>query len=67
MLVDVNPITNSDLNSHCFACYPYGKLELFKTELVIIENYTIKWQGKFKITRKVELQGKLDKKIEPYP
>ncbi len=29
-------ITNSVLNSPCFAWHPYGKLELFKTELVII-------------------------------
>ncbi len=29
-------ITNSDLNSPCFAWQPYGKLGLFKTELVII-------------------------------
>ena len=28
-------ITNSVLNSPCFAWHPYGKLELFKTELVI--------------------------------
>ncbi len=28
-------ITNSDLNSPCFAWHPYGKLGLFKTELVI--------------------------------
>ncbi len=28
-------ITNSVLNSSCFAWHPYGKLELFKTELVI--------------------------------
>ncbi len=29
-------ITNSVLNSPCFAWHPYGKLELFKTELVIL-------------------------------
>ncbi len=28
-------ITNSDLNSPCSAWHPYGKLGLFKTELVI--------------------------------
>ena len=28
-------ITNSVLNSYCFAWHPYGKLELFKTESVI--------------------------------
>ncbi len=32
---DHEPITNSDLNSSCFAWHPYGKLRLFKTELVI--------------------------------
>ncbi len=31
----VATITNSVLNSPCFAWHPYGKLELFKTELVI--------------------------------
>ncbi len=29
-------ITNSVLNSSCFAWHPYGKRELFKTELVIV-------------------------------
>ncbi len=28
-------ITNSDINRPCFAWHPYGKLGLFKTELVI--------------------------------
>ncbi len=35
----IGPITNSVLNSHCFAWHPYGKLELFKTELVITTVY----------------------------
>ncbi len=30
-------ITNSDLNRPCFAWHPYGKSDLFKTELVIID------------------------------
>ena len=30
-------ITNSDLTKPCFAWHPYGKLGLFKTELVIIQ------------------------------
>ena len=35
-LQDQGAITNSDLNSPCFAWCPYGKLGLFKTELVIV-------------------------------
>ena len=31
----IDTITNSVLNSRCFAWHPYGRLELFKTELVI--------------------------------
>ena len=34
---NVHAITNSVLNSPCFAWHPYGKLELFKTELVIAD------------------------------
>ncbi len=30
-------ITNSDLNSPCFVWHPYGKLGLFKIELVIAD------------------------------
>ena len=29
-------ITNSDLNRPCFPWHPYGKLGLFKAELVIV-------------------------------
>ncbi len=29
-------ITFSDLNRPCFAWHPYGKLRLFKTELVVV-------------------------------
>ncbi len=32
----LTPITYSDLSSPCFAWHPYGKLVLFKTELVIV-------------------------------
>ncbi len=35
MTITENTITNSVLNSPSFAWHPYGKLELFKTELVI--------------------------------
>ncbi len=31
-------ITKSGLNSHCFPWHPYGKMGLFKTELVILED-----------------------------
>ncbi len=34
-------ITNSDLNRPCFAWHPYGKLGLFKTELVIVLTHRI--------------------------
>ncbi len=34
-------ITNSVLNSPCFAWHSYGKLELFKTELVIAAHILI--------------------------
>ena len=34
-------ITNSVLNSHCFAWHPYEKLKLFKTELIIEETESI--------------------------
>ncbi len=34
-------MTNSDLNRPCFAWHPYGKLGLFKTELVIAPFFII--------------------------
>ncbi len=36
VILIIATITNSDLNRPCFAWHPYGKLGLFKTELVII-------------------------------
>ena len=35
----LHTITNSDLSRPCFALHPYGKLGLFKTELVIVNHF----------------------------
>ena len=42
-------ITNSDLNRPCFAWHLYGKLGLFKTELVIVSILEIVWKAKSQI------------------
>ena len=52
------PITNSVLNSPCFAWHPYGKLELFKTELVIGNNRRgsqEKWSSKTSVGKVVAM------------
>ncbi len=42
----LSTITNSVLNSSCFAWHPYGKLELFKIELVIVFFFLLPWEIK---------------------
>ena len=42
--MEFQPITNSGLNRPGFAWHPYGKLGLFKTELVIGLTFNLEFQ-----------------------